>query len=45
MLTATKRKVTYALLAVAALLLLASTPMIVPSAFAGECPGASSGSC
>ena len=39
MLTATKRKAAYILLAVTAFLLLASTPVVVPAVFAGECPG------
>lgn len=45
MLLATKRKATYVILAVAALLLLASTPVVVPSVFAGDCPTGQTGGC
>ncbi len=45
MLNATRKKVTLLMLATLALLMLAGTPMVIPTVFAGDCPNTTTGTC
>lgn len=45
MLNAARKKATWVLLAALTLLMLAGTPLVVPSVYASDCPNPSTGSC